>query len=134
MKEIKSFSDEIDFQEENNKFLQKHRELFEPYVDTDEDLKEKEEIQRRSIISITDDNYDEEFEKLCDLNNYPYSMGVKFVETLPEGFHEESVEKAKDSDYVKCVIGWSGSEEYLAYKFANGFMILSTAYCEDICM
>lgn len=134
MEEIKSFSDKPDFQKENSKFLQKHRELFEPHIDKNDDTEAKEEIKRRSITNITDDNYDEEFEKLCDLNGYRYDMGVKFVEKLPDGFHEVNVESAKDSDYVKCVMDWSGNEEYQAYKFANGFMILSTAYCEDFCM
>lgn len=83
-------------------------------------------INRENII-ITDDNFDEEFEKICNENGYPYGCDVKFVDSLFKGFTKS------DNKYVKVIIEpniaidcSSAIENYqIAFRFANGFMIFT---------
>lgn len=83
-------------------------------------------VNRENII-ITDDNFDEEFERICDEKGYSYGCGVEFVESLPEGFTKS------DNICVKVIIEpniaidcSSAIENYkIAFQFANGFMIFT---------
>lgn len=91
-----------------------------------------EQKSNRKNIVITDENYDAEFEKICDANGYLYGTKSQFVTNLPDGFHQ--VNKDEDCTYdfykstilpnfaVDCV---SAIENYcMAYEFKNGFMII----------
>ncbi len=89
---------------------------------------------RYSDIYITDDNQDEEREKLCDLLNEPYYAG-EFWET--EIFREDKRFKKTYSEEFDCEV-WVAQvflpdysidcvapivETAIAYEFANGFMV-----------
>lgn len=89
-------------------------------------------MSRKDII-ITDDNYDEEFEKICDARGCLYGIANEFFTELPAGFEKQSKEKEDDEDYCKVKIEpniatdcSSAIENYeLAYEFKNGFIIIS---------
>lgn len=89
------------------------------------------EIEDRKQIFITDDNYDQEFEKLCDENGFSYGQDNEFVKQLPDGFQKQQ----NDNGYEEwCKVAFSPNhaidcasqiEEYwMAYEFANGFIII----------
>lgn len=89
-------------------------------------------LDRKDII-ITDNNYDEEWERLCDAHGWKYSRESKFVDELPEGFSEnKDKENCDDYDYSKVsfepnvAVGCTSAiENYeTAWKFKNGFMIV----------
>lgn len=90
-------------------------------------------MNRKNII-ITDNNYDEEWEKLCDIQEWTYGKNNQFVEQLPKGFSENTnKENADDYDYSKvtfepniAIDAASAIETYqMAWEFKNGFMIVS---------
>jgi len=84
-------------------------------------------------VIITDDNFDEEFEKLCDILHISYGSWFEFVDNLGDGFFkqthelgfEEWINQKVNAHYnpvgnvYPCI---SGS---LAYECGNGFMICS---------
>lgn len=90
-------------------------------------------MSERYNMIITDDNFDVQFEAICDLLGIPYGTEAEFVDELPEGFSYNNPEDEKDSDYIctKSMLniavdcGSAIEEHKLAYAFANGYMILS---------
>lgn len=83
-------------------------------------------MSRKNII-ITDDNFDEEFEKICEEKGYPYGCGVEFVSALPEGFTKSDDVWTKSIIEPNIAIDCSSAiENYqIAFQFANGFMIFA---------
>ena len=88
-------------------------------------------MNRKDIV-LTDDNYDEWHEKLCDANGWSYSQDSKFVTNLPPGFSKEDAQKETDYDYCKVTVepniaidSASAIEHYqMAFEFKNGFLII----------
>lgn len=89
-------------------------------------------MDRKDIV-ITDDNYDEEWEKLCDAHGWSYGRGNEFIEELPKDFSENNnKENCDDCDYAKvsfepniAIDCASAIEHYwTAWQFKNGFMIV----------
>lgn len=87
-------------------------------------------MKRYSDLFITDDNFDENMEKLADENNFSYGQFVAFLEKLPNGFtkqdnkndYEEWVSvKTYPNHAIDCVAPIV--ESIVAYEFANGFML-----------
>ncbi len=86
---------------------------------------------RYSNVILTDDNFDEEFEKLCELMGYTYESYENFVEELEEDFNMQynngieewlryGVYPNKGSDFRQAYqIG------QVAYEFGNGFIVLN---------
>lgn len=81
-------------------------------------------MNRENII-ITDDNFDEEFEKICDEKGYPYGCNVEFVDSLPVGFTKSENEWIKTIIKPNIAIDCNTAIEIyqIAFQFANGFMI-----------
>jgi hypothetical protein len=87
-------------------------------------------LNNRKNISITDKNYDFEYEKICEENGYPYCIYSEFVEKLSSKFFKSTDENGceiwcevtfKPNYAIDCS---SAIEEYqIAYEFANGFMV-----------
>lgn len=88
-------------------------------------------MEDRKSITITDENYDYEFERICDEKGFSYGQSCEFVETLPEGFSKQQNDNGGD-EWVKFSVKpniaidcTSEIEEYwIAFEFANGFMII----------
>lgn len=89
-----------------------------------------EEGNRYSNLFITDDNFDENMEKLADENDFSYTQFITFLEKLPDGFtrqdnkngYEEWVSvKTYPNHVIDCVAPII--ESVVAYEFANGFML-----------
>jgi len=85
-----------------------------------------------SNIIITNDNSDEEMERLADQNEYMYSQFIKFASSLDEGFtiqqnkhgYDEWVnQKVLPNHSIDCVAPIF--EAILAYEFGNGFMLFA---------
>ena len=83
-----------------------------------------------SEITITDDNSDAEMECLADQNGYRYNQYIGFVDKLDNGFtvqqnkngYEEWVtQKVSPNHSIDCIAPII--EAWLAYEFANGFML-----------
>lgn len=83
-----------------------------------------------SNIIITDDNSDEEMERLADQNGYVYNQYIGFENSLKKGFtvqqnkygYEEWVnQKVLPNHSIDCVAPIF--EAILAYEFGNGFML-----------
>lgn len=79
---------------------------------------------------ITDDNFDENMEKLADENGFQYNQFIKFLNELPKDFtkqdnkngYEEWISvKTYPNHSVDCVSPIVVST--FAFEFANGFMI-----------
>ena len=89
-------------------------------------------MNRKDIV-ITDDNYDEEWERLCDAHNWTYGRDNKFLEELPKDF-SKNTDKKNDDDYDYSKVSFepnialgstSAIEHYqTAYAFKNGFMLV----------
>lgn len=81
-------------------------------------------------VVLTDDNFDEELEKLCKYVGLPYSSYNSFAEKLDDDFSlqvnngveewiKSEVYPNKGSDFRQAYqVG------QLAYEFSNGFIIL----------
>lgn len=89
-------------------------------------------IDRKDIV-ITDDNYDEEWERLCDAHNWKYGRDNEFLEELPKDFSKNTDKKNDDNyDYSKVsfepnvALGSTTAIEHYwtAYAFKNGFMLV----------
>lgn len=88
-------------------------------------------LRERKQILITDENFDEQFEKICDQNGWPYGISAEFTDKLPEGFLKQW-DTTGQEEWCRCAIlpnqsagCTSAIEVYsMAYEFANGFMIL----------
>lgn len=89
-------------------------------------------MDRKDIV-ITDDNYDEEWERLCDAHGWKYSRTNEFVKELSKDFSENTDKKNNDDyDYSKVsfepnvALGSTSAIEHYwtAYAFKNGFMIV----------
>lgn len=83
---------------------------------------------RYSEEILTDDNMDEEVEKLAELIGLPYSNYEKFVKTLDEGFNMQTHDLGFEEWLnMQTVPNSTGSQAYqrgfLAYEFANGFIV-----------
>lgn len=83
-----------------------------------------------SNVIITDDNSDEELEKLADQNGYDYDQYIGFYNTLNDKFkvqqniygYEEWVHvKVLPNHSIDCVAPII--ESIIAYEFGNGFML-----------
>ena len=79
---------------------------------------------------ITDDNFDENMEKLADENGFQYNQFIKFLKELPKDFtkqinksgYEEWVSvKTYPNHSIDCASPIVVST--VAYEFANGFMV-----------
>lgn len=79
---------------------------------------------------ITDDNFDENMEKLADENGFQYGQFIKFIEDLSNDF----IQQINKNGYEE----WISVKTYpnysidcaspiiictFAYEFANGFMV-----------
>lgn len=82
---------------------------------------------------LTDDNFDKELEKLCDLIGKPYSSYDEFVSELSSdykmqthdlGFEEWLSCNIKSSTNIKGDFTTAFQSGKLAYQFGNGFIIL----------
>jgi hypothetical protein len=86
---------------------------------------------RYSNVIITDDNFDEELEKLCDVIDMPYGRYETFTEKLDDGFTKQKNEHGFDewikSSIVNRSAGISEATQtgQLAYEFGNGFVVLN---------
>lgn len=85
---------------------------------------------RYSDLVISDDNFDENMEKLADENGFRYINFLSFVDNLSDDFtkqiskngYEEWVSvKMKPNFSIDCVTPII--ESIYAYEFANGFMM-----------
>ncbi len=86
---------------------------------------------RYSNVILTDDNFDDELEKVCDFAKLDLGSYNSFVEKLPIGFklqYNDNIEEwinnygsfsSKSSDFQQAY-----QKGQLAYEFWNGFMIL----------
>lgn len=84
-----------------------------------------------SNIILTDDNFDEELEKLCDFTKINTDSYSSFVKELPDEFklqyNDEKEEwinnigsyPSKGSDFKQAY-----QRGQLAYEFENGFIVL----------
>lgn len=84
---------------------------------------------RYSNVILTDDNFDEELEKLCDFTGIPTDCYNSFVDNI-EGF--ELQENNKKEEWIKTYGSFpdKGSDYrqahqrgQLAYEFGNGFIV-----------
>lgn len=55
-------------------------------------------MDRKDIV-ITDDNYDEECEKLCDAHGWKYGKENKFIEELPKDFSDMTITEFFNKKY-----------------------------------
>lgn len=87
-------------------------------------------VMRYSNVIITDENFDEEMERLADQNNYNYSQCIGFAEKLSDdfivqqndnGYEEWVCQKVYPDFSIDCVAPII--EAVVAYEFANGFML-----------
>lgn len=87
-------------------------------------------VMRYSNVIITDENFDEEMERLADQNNYNYSQCIGFAEKLSDdfivqqndnGYEEWVCQKVYPDFSIDCVTPII--EAVVAYEFANGFML-----------
>ena len=99
-------------------------------MDLFDDTRELETPDRKQTV-LTDENYDQEFERICDENGYFYGQNSEFVEKLPEGFCKQINDKGceewcKTSVAPNLAIDASSAikEYYMAYEFANGFIVI----------
>lgn len=85
-----------------------------------------------SNVILSDDNFDEELEKLCDSLKVPYDRYLDFVEKLDNtyskqnnslGFEEWVNQKVKPH-YNPMGNVYPHIYGKLAYEFANGFIVL----------
>ncbi len=83
-----------------------------------------------SNVIITDDNSDNEMERLADQNGYTYNRFLEFVDSIGSGFnvqenkhgYEEWVnQKVLPNHSINCVAPIT--EAVLAYEFGNGYML-----------
>ena len=87
-------------------------------------------MQKYSTVIITDENEDEECEKIADQNGFKYSQYIGFQEHLTEDFSEQENKngyaewifaRTLPNHAIDCV---SQIIEYIfAYEFGNGFML-----------
>ena len=93
------------------------------------------ERNRRHNTGITDDNYDEEFEKLCDLIGQPYGVESIFIEELSDDFEYNDPCSDAECDYIRTYTSpnypsnclCTNMDCDLAYKFHNGYIIITVA-------
>lgn len=88
-------------------------------------------MKRYSDVVITDNNEDEEMEKLAEENGYPIWHYLGFEEKLPHnkfyeqenehGYAEWVCQKVLPNHSIDCVA--PDVHNFMAYEFANGFMI-----------
>lgn len=85
-----------------------------------------------SNLIITDDNFDENMEKLADENGFPYVSYLDFVEKLPENLNftkQDNENGYEEWISIKTIPNRSSryvfynQEQITAYEFANGFML-----------
>lgn len=83
-----------------------------------------------SEVIITDENMDEEMEKLADQNGYKYIQFIDFIDKLTIGFtlqeskhgyDEWVIVKALPNHSIDCASPII--ESIIAYEFGNGFMV-----------
>lgn len=95
-------------------------------------IKENETNKKYSDLILTDDNFDENMEKLADENGYNYSDYIDFVKELPEGFSKQINENGYEEWILMKVYpdhSWDCIfpiiQTILAYEFANGFILFA---------
>lgn len=83
-----------------------------------------------SDVIITDDNMDEELEKLADQNGYSYNQCLGFFDNLGDKFkmqqnsngYEEWIDmKVLPNHSIDCIAPII--ESIIAYEFGNGFIL-----------
>lgn len=88
------------------------------------------DMRKYSNIIITDDNEDEESEKLADQNGFKYSQYIGFEKHLTEDFSEQEnkngymewvSQRTLPNHSIDCAAPII--ECILAYEFGNGFML-----------
>lgn len=80
---------------------------------------------------LTDNNFDEELEKLCDKVNISHNEYESFEEKLPKDFIvqdnngiDEWISYSINPDFsIDCIRAFQ--KGFLAYEFGNGFMIFN---------
>lgn len=88
--------------------------------------------KKYSDLILTDENFDENMEKLADENDFSYGQYLKFVEKLPEelnfsrqdnknGYEEWISTRTRPNHAIDCVSPIV--ESIVAYEFANGFIL-----------
>jgi len=85
-----------------------------------------------SNVILNDDNFDEEFEHLCEIVKLPYSSYENFIDKLPNHYTKQIHSNGFD-EWICCkTIPNKGSDfkqayqvGTLAYEFKNGFIILN---------
>lgn len=91
----------------------------------------------RKDITITDENYDEQFEKICEEQGFPYGSENNFVEKLPDDFTKiDKKDDPDDCDYQCTKLNPDHSSDcanalqdiITAWEFANGFITIHREY------
>ena len=86
-------------------------------------------MKQYSEVLITDDNEDEESEKLADQNGWAYCQYLGFFENLPSSFSKQENKNGYEEmvdvrTYPNHAIDCSAPiyTTVIAYQFANGYM------------
>jgi hypothetical protein len=93
--------------------------------------RKEENVARYSDVFLSDNNFDEELEKLCEIVGLPYSSYEAFTEKLDGKFYkqenENGFEEWINSRIVNRSAGISEATQVgqLAYEFGNGFIVLN---------
>lgn len=86
---------------------------------------------RYSDTVLTDDNFDEEIEKLAELIGIPHTNYEGFVEKLGDSFTLQTGENTNSEEWIKSSTypgndGMTAYQKgYLAYEFGNGFVVFN---------
>lgn len=88
-------------------------------------------MSRYSNVVISDDNYDDEYEKICDMMNIPYGSMHNFVETLSDRFMEQDSDYGNFKEWIDSSVEPNFAIDCsspivnakIAFEFSNGFMI-----------
>lgn len=97
-------------------------------------MRELDNITEYSNVIITDDNFDDEHEKLCEIIGISHTAETETYETLPDGFIKQEAFGSDDKglgfyEYVRGMVvnqspgrSCAVSVGEVAYKFGNVFI------------
>lgn len=80
---------------------------------------------------LTDDNFDEEIEKLASVIGIPFVNYEGFVDTLTPSVYTCQTHEKGFEEWIMCVtfpsasMGEAYQKGFLAYEFGNGFVIFN---------